>query len=292
MREITVDEFAEILKKRTQIKADAVLIIDGPPGNGKTTLEIEIARRIDPLFTIRRNIIFDPNPKNIMEKITKELPPGSPVGLDEGMRAANARKAMTANNLFLGEYFSVNRKDFKIIMICVPSIQQIDTSLRNQRATFWVHVIERGVALVFKRSRAPADGEPWGIGEKGIGIKNLLKKINTTERLIDLNTEEMINALSKHDNFAFVVRFPQMAPELEAEYEAAAAEMRKELKLPDMMESGTRIKLYRLQIQKMIEVFHNELAWNKSQIAGRFGMNPQSVTNILQKSGAWNIEKE
>lgn len=286
IREISIDAFADILRERTRIKADAVVIIDGMPGTGKSSLQIELARRIDPQFGMKRNIIFDPNPKAIMDKVTKELPPGSAIGLDEIIRAANARKAMTAYNIFLTEYFALNRKDFKVIFLTLPSIMQIDSSLRNYRATFWVHVIERGTAIVFKRSRMPADGDPWGLGEKGSGIKKLIKD-NYTGRSFDLSTDEIMKILSKHDNFAFIVKFSPMPPALESEYEACAAEMRKELKLPE--EHGTRMKLYRLQIQKMIAYFVEVDGMTQKEIAGKFGLDQSTVSDILRKEGSWAL---
>jgi predicted XRE-type DNA-binding protein len=287
IREVSIDAFADILRERTTIKADAVVIIDGMPGTGKSSLQIELCRRIDPAFTMRRNIVFDPNPKVIMDKVTKELPAGSAIGLDEIIRAANARKAMTAYNIFLTEYFALNRKDFKVIFLTLPSIMQIDSSLRNYRATFWVHVIERGVALVFKRSRMPADGDPWGLGEKGSGIKRLIKA-NHTGRAFDLSTEEIMNTLSKHDNFAFMVKFDPMPKEIEVEYEACAAEMRKELKLPE--ERGHRMKLYRLQIQKMVAHLIEADGMTQQQIEDLFGMDRTTVSTIMRKEGAWALE--
>lgn len=289
VREITIPEFAKILKQRTEMKADAVLIVDGMPGCGKTTLQILVSWEIDkPNFSIKRNVVFDPNPMTTKEVITN-LPPGTPVCLDEGMRLANARRAMTGTNMFLGEYFSINRKDFKIIFICAPSIQQIDTSIRNQRAIFWVHVIKRGVALIFRRSLVPADGDPFGIGDKGNAIKKVLRKEYPNRRMIELSTEEMVRALAKNmDNFAFVMRFPAMPAALEAEYEAMALKMRKELKMP--VDYGVRVQHYRFVIQSMVKDLYETYELTQKEIADKYGLNVSTVNQMINKSGSWKME--
>jgi len=287
VREISLTAFSGILQARTEKKADAVVIVDGMAGSGKTTLQILMAREIDSDFSVLRNVVFDPNPKVTKDKITN-LPPGAAVCLDEGMRLANARRAMSSWNVFLGEYFSINRKDFKVIFICVPCIQQIDTSIRNQRATFWIHVIKRGVAIIFRRSLVPADGDPWGIGDKGNMIKKLLRAEYPNRRMIELSTDEMIKALSKHDNFSFVMKFNPMPPDLEAEYEAMALKMRKDLKMP--VDYGLRVKHYRLIIQGMVKYYYETDGMKQKEIADKFGLNVATVNQMVNKSGSWNLE--
>lgn len=276
--EITLDEYAKaILDERLHKKADFVAAICGLPGLGKSTFEVELGRRIDPSFSITRNIIFDPNPQNIIAKVTKELPPYSVVGLDEGIRAANSRKAFDPLNTFLVEYFALCRKDYKAILICIPSIRQLDSGIRETRVLHWIEIVKRGTAVVFSRSRVPGIDDPLGIKLAGKAIAEAYGN----KRDIDLSDGDILRACMKSPRFAFMVHFDPMPPEIEKEYEEAATKMRKEIKPPS--ESSTiRAKFYKLVINKMVADLYSA-GKTQSEISKKYELSLGFVNRALKE---------
>lgn len=280
MRYVELAEFAETIKARLHNRADCPMVITGLPGTGKTTFSIHLGIRVDPEFSVRRNVIFDPSAKKIYAKITKELPPFSAPILDEGIRALNRRKAMDSLNVFLMEYFAICRKEYKFIPINLPSIHQIDRTILNDRAIYWVDIVKRGLGVIFTRKKHSSAEDPFGV-KKNLIDRAIAAKFPGRSSM-ELTYDEIVYACSTiKDHFVGAIRFPALPPAIEKEYEEAAAEMRQEIKLPE--DWGSRAKLQKMRLNRLVYYMKQEHEVTQQDLADIMQCDQQYVSRCLQE---------
>ncbi len=128
------------VKKRVLTKdRDFVMVIDGEEGSGKSVLAQQIAKFLDPNFTLDK-IVFNSDDflKIIKDPKTKK---GSCIVLDEAFAAANNRASLTeVNRSMIGVATEMRQKNLFIIF-CIPSFFDLDKyfALWRCRALFHVY---------------------------------------------------------------------------------------------------------------------------------------------------------
>lgn len=135
-----VQEQLNIVKKRVLTKdRDWVCVVDGEEGAGKSVLAQQIAKFLDPNFTLN-NIVFtsDDFLKIIKDPKTKK---GTAIVLDEAFAAANSRSSLTeVNRAMIGVATEMRQKNLFVIF-CIPSFFDLDKyfALWRCRALFHVY---------------------------------------------------------------------------------------------------------------------------------------------------------
>ena len=262
---------------------DSVICITGRVGRGKSTLAIklaeQIAKRAKVPFDLEENIIYDPNPKDVKAKIW-DLPEGSPVILDEGIRALYKRNWWTEENKFLVQMFNICRKKKKAIMICTPFFRQIDDGVRNERVNLWIDLLDRGVAI----AHVPADSQymkdPWMVEQTEREIRKWL----ATRRWAGLHPDEYHKFLRTRKSFYASFTFTKLPGEMEKEYLKHVEKHSQEIKMPDSAR-GARLRLYETGIQSLMAWMYTKYDVKQWQIAEASGLMPGTVNRLLQKAG-------
>jgi len=193
---------------------DFVTCISGLEGCGKSTLSIHLARTIDSGFNIKRNLLFQPTHEEVNKKIYN-LPRYSVIILDEAMRIAYSRNAMTRETRMLNVIFSVCRKRNQGIILNIPSFFHLDSYFRNHRVILWFHIVKRGHCFVFKKLKSPFLKDPWFKNEN----QSLIDKYQR-RRVMDDNI--LIQALRKSKNYVDDFKFPDLPADLKNEYRELA----------------------------------------------------------------------
>ena len=138
-----VREQIDKVKKRVLTKdRDWVLVIDGEEGAGKSVLAQQIAKYLDPNFTIE-DIVF--NSDEFIKKIKDpKSGKGKCIVLDEAFAAANSRSSLTeVNRAMIGVATEMRQKNLFIIL-CIPSFFDLDKyfALWRCRALFHIYFSE------------------------------------------------------------------------------------------------------------------------------------------------------
>lgn len=135
---------------------DFVTIIDGREGSGKSVLGMQIAKYLDPEFSIDK-LVFTSEEfiKVIRDPKTKK---GSCIMLDEAFNAINSRASMTEVNRSMGAVATEMRQKNLFIVIILPSFFDLDKQFAIHRASSLIHVylkdnIERGQFVIFPRAK-------------------------------------------------------------------------------------------------------------------------------------------
>ena len=188
--------------------------ISGEPGNGKSTLAIEIGARIDKEFDLEKNIAY--TRREVIEKAYK-LPKHSVLIVDEAI-GAHKRRAMEAAQKDIIEMINKIRYKNHVIIWNLPIFTQLDKDLRVM-FDLWIHVAERGKAAVFRKNRNILAEDPW------IPKQWLFRWQNRAVR----TPEEQWQMLRSHPLYEFTLHFPPLPKRLQYIYDRFSEEAKSRL---------------------------------------------------------------
>lgn len=154
--------FRELVDYTLKADYDMLLPITGRKGTGKSVLAYHIANAIDPEFKLRRNITFRTDLKTVEEKIYG-LPRYSVPIFDEVITGMDNQDFAGRLQKSLYKLFTVSRKENKCSILCIPRFSRLLRGIREDHCAFWLHVIDRGVVVVFKADENAFGNDPWNI---------------------------------------------------------------------------------------------------------------------------------
>jgi hypothetical protein len=137
-----------VLRLRIKEHWDAVIVIDGPEGVGKSSLALRISGALDPTFTVSRICYTG---ADVMARFRDTLP-GQVVLFDESARDLLGANSQTPEAKALAQALMLIRERGLVTILCIPRIHELAPSMRARRATYWLHCERRGLARVHRRS--------------------------------------------------------------------------------------------------------------------------------------------
>lgn len=154
-----------LAKRVNELRAadyDCVIAITGDEGKGKSSFAIRFANAIDPNFTLEEGEIFSADKDAIKEKIVNSRI--KVFIMDEAIKLLY--KLKWQQQTFLNVLYNVCRKKNTVTLLCIPRLSDLSEYFRNHRVRVWIHCIDRGHAVVFKKtSGAYGIGDVWNFNE-------------------------------------------------------------------------------------------------------------------------------
>jgi len=152
--DIIKPELDKVKKFVTQKDRDFVMVIDGEEGSGKSVLAMQIAKYLDPKFSID-NVCF--NSDTFIDRL-KKANKFSCIVLDEAFSSANSRASLTEVNRSLVGVSTEMRQQNLFVILVIPSFFDLDKhfALWRCRALFHVYFKKdgsRGQYLLFPKSQ-------------------------------------------------------------------------------------------------------------------------------------------
>ena len=163
--------FLQRLKSQHRINIDKVLAfaagrsytdwmcnigISGEAGVGKSTLAVHFGFRADKDFWFDSHIIY--MRREVIEK-AYALPKHSFLIVDEAI-GAHKRRAMEAEQKDLVEWINKIRFKNHVVVWNLPFFTDLDKDVRKH-FDIWIHVVERGRAVVLVKNRNILAPDPW-----------------------------------------------------------------------------------------------------------------------------------
>lgn len=214
------------IRKRLNANNDMVACISGPEGSGKSTLAIKLGFAIDKNFSIKKNVIVNPDVIKIQEKILRELEPGSALVIDEGIRTMYKRNFFSEENKFLNELFAICRKKRIFTAICIPNFWDLDQFYKNHRVKAWFYVPIRGKAVVFVPDYDAFAEDKWELREN----RKIVVQKRGRRKIAEFGIGDLLNIYRDYNNhYVGDFSFTKLAPHIEEEYLKEVEEFRKEL---------------------------------------------------------------
>jgi len=288
LNEITPEKFVDVLKRRVKKDWDAVVGITGEEGSSKSTIAgwlvylgciYEGLSEEEALKKFSDYTIFSPNKDRVQEQITKSER-YSIINADEAIKILYKQNWATPIQKFLNMFYALCRQENKISLLCIPRFLDFNEFFRNHRIKFWIHVVDRGVAVIFERDWFPSSTDPWMLKE----AQKYNYLLYTRRKTGDFNTEQKIQALSKLKNFIGVIRFEDLPTKLKNVYlkgkaEFAYEDLEEQIRQSEFAPSA-RAEEYK---NKIISAVHNlkERGIVHRDIARILNMSLKSVGNYL-----------
>ena len=149
-----------------------------------------------------------------------KLPKYSIVDVDEAIKILYKLQWYSDISIFLNIIYALCRRENKISTLDMPRFKDFNEYFRNWRIKLWIHVIERGVAIIFIKHWSPFIDDPWlmKLNQKNIDIQMKNKKTLA----VPLN--EQLRILRKSPNYLMEVAFPALTKEEEQEFETLRKE--------------------------------------------------------------------
>lgn len=206
---LTTKDFAKEVKKHLHDDYDAVIAITSAwEGAGKSTCGIQIGKHIDKNFDFHKNILYSPTVP-AMRKLVQELPKYSVVDADEAIRVLYKLKWGDTLTIFLNQLYSICRQENLATILPMPRIQDFVEFFRNHKIKFWIHVLERGTAVIMLKDDNPFAPDPWHIKEN----YKIYTKYKPTKKTIFYTIDEKFGAFKKSTNFIGGLEFDDLNDE-------------------------------------------------------------------------------
>ena len=205
--------FALQIRKDLRDEKDTVIAVTGYPGVGKSMLASTLACLIDFNYKFD-NVCFIPTAKEI-EKKYLSLPMYSVLHIDEAARGLHKHRWYEKLQQKLNLLYDTEREGHYICTILImPRFQNFNENFRNFRIKYWINIIERGIAIIYKRDEDKDAQDPWHIKE------NYQKKNKywQNKRLFERSIGEIINSEKSTANYWFWFKIPPIPEEIWAYY--------------------------------------------------------------------------
>lgn len=170
----TIKELAKFTMEVLDTDRDAVVVVTGDTGEGKSTAVWQYARECADIS----GVPFNPVKQLVYEReefkdlIDKE-PERSFLIVDEAVGLFYSRDYHDDEQIALLKKLDRIRYRHLITAFVIPSLWHIDSHIRNARVRLWIHVDSRkgkgkdgyAHAYIFKKEKNPFNPDPWNMNE-------------------------------------------------------------------------------------------------------------------------------
>lgn len=232
--------FCKEVRKDLRNERDYVIAITGYAGVGKSQLGSIIGLLIDFEYEFDFNICFIPSSKEI-EQTYMKLPMYSILHIDEASRGLHKQKWYDKIQQKLNELYDTEREGhFLCTLLLMPRFQNFAENFRNFRIKYWVNILDRGLAVIYKRDEDKDAKDPWHIDES----YKLKLKSWRNKKIYERDLPSVIRMEQKTPNYWFYFKVPQMPEDIWEEYQVLKKNSRN---IPD---ADFRVEDYRDKVQR------------------------------------------
>lgn len=269
----------KVIRTRVRMDWDIVIAVTGEEGVGKSTLNIIIGIGCDENFNFEDNIIYLPSIKKVKEKAIK-LKPYSVIDLDEAIKILYKNEWFTRLQIFLRKLFKIFRKENKIWLLAMPGFTDFTTSFRNTRIKVWIHIIDRGKAIVFIKDWSPASKDPFWLDL----MQKHIDKSFKYKKILDITTDEKIESLRKLRTYAFDFTFPELPKSIQKKYEELVSKHKYEgldQELEEIIQTGKRERHLKGVLSNALKLITEE--YTQRNLAEKIGCSQSFISTLLKK---------
>ena len=209
---------------------DCCICVSGEERVGKSSLACILGFIMDNRFHLNKNVAYLPNHQEIEEKFW-ELKAKQIFVIDEAIKALYKLRFMDRFQTRINEMYATEGWQNKVTILCIPRFTDLNEFFRNDRVKFWIHVPDRGHAVIFAKDEVNIWGtDRWHIKEEYSKINSMIRK-----NYANYTASEKLNIYRKSKHYMGEFMFPQLPPEVEKKYRELKVFYRK---IPDEKEKA------------------------------------------------------
>jgi hypothetical protein len=273
-REVT--KIAKVFLLTTLEDFDVLAAVTGPKGVGKSSLAIQISRKIlefqDKKFEPERHVAY--LYEDVVNKID-ELEEHEPLIIDEAVNVMMSEDWNKIESKYLKKVFAKLRVRHLIVFLCIPEFSWLDKKYREGMVNFWLFVPTRGFFILFAPKIFTAKEDKWELDRlegilRGINYSDIVKKKELTK-----NLESRISTLPTHLTLGAFEPVPKDIYDKYLELRKAA--------IDKSSEQGEVLKIEAKKIPLIIKINEmKNLGITNKEIAKQLGLSETAVSKYLK----------
>lgn len=246
MAEQSIGQLAKAFRDRIRKDWDAVIAISGEERVGKSAFAIQLGMLIDSNFDLVKNISYIPDEKEIREQFYS-LGQYQVLQIDEAIRALYKLRFFDKIQQTITEMYATEGFHNKVTILCIPRFSDLTGAFRKYRVKIHIHVIARGLAIVYQRDDDKDIADPWHTKEN-LKLKEKLLKCPINERkLVDIMEIE-----TKTINYLGHCSFPDLDPKIKERYNQLKEDSRKKLDVKSKKKTYAATEKYRQAVTNLL----------------------------------------
>lgn len=252
-----VKQFANIIRQHLREDYDAVIAVTSIfEGEGKSTLAQLLAMEIGrDLYKMEENTLFNPKVDEIKHQILN-LPQFSVINADEAIKILYKLRHYERMSVFMNQLYALARFRNLATIFCMPRYRDFSEFFRNHKIKFWIHIIERGHAVIFIKDWNPFTRDPWHLDENDKIVKNAKWKMKNYE----ISVQEKTKLMEKCKNFMGLLEFSDLSEDLKKQY----SELREKHKFDDITAEHSGVK-YEME-KEVSKVLNDPEFWKHGRV--------------------------
>lgn len=173
----TLDTLAEMIVKMLLLKFDSFIVISGKRGLGKSTLGIQIARKVSRLMRrISNDETLPPDVRELAAKYKYSLRKNTLYKVDDVIKFFNGWNGIGVGDEMINVSFSrdfykesskdlikiinMNRDHRNLFIACVPTFKSLDTQIRGL-TKMHINIRERGFGVIMLPNKTMFSNDIW-----------------------------------------------------------------------------------------------------------------------------------
>ncbi len=275
--------FGGFVPDRLGCDLDFVGLISGNEGSGKSTLAIEASYLIDPDFDITKNVLYSPDAFELSSMVL-DFKKGSAIDADEAINILYKYEFNTKMQRALSKLYATCRKRNLASLFCMPDFIDL-TKFFRRRTHAWIHVIDRGRAVVLIKNPNFVSGDRWGIKHLD---RKFMKYFGSRRKYASADANDILDVLRQSSNYLFEFDFPKLPDELFAQYSKLSLEAGKEFEIQN--ETKGKVELYKDALGSTVELMYKDHGYTQSRLANITGFSIYTINDLLRRRGARNLD--
>jgi len=205
----TLKRLSNMLDKKRANDFDAIVIIVGATGLGKTTLAVHLARKskYGQKFNAWTDLVYQP--KEVIASLEKW---NSISIVDETINVGFRRDWQKIYQKNIIKQLNMNRDHRNLVIFCISDLNEIDPKILKMCRLMLV-VVSRGTAVVLMKNESVYSADKWDI------------QVNQKIERECLNKNKQID-YSKFTTYRGIVRFKKLPPTIEKKVKQVKTEKR------------------------------------------------------------------
>jgi len=178
---------------------DYKIVITGGTGSGKSWIGLLVGVLTSDHYDLAKNIAYYSDSGELIKKFNI-LERFESLNIDEAIMALDKMSFANKEYRDIVKLFNTERYQNKIIIMCIPGLENLGKDIREHEVDMWINIIEHGVCTVHSKPRVMRSAVSF------LEVWDNFKKSIKRKKLYEFHTENIVNFFEKHNTHLITIR--------------------------------------------------------------------------------------